>query len=121
MLSKVAAGLVLIPIAVLIVLFAVANREKVTVSFDPLSTGDPTLATPPVPLCFVVLAPLIAGVVIGGVATFLGQRKWRRAAIRREWELRRARTEMEALRQRFEPRHREGSSRSLAYRRPPAA
>jgi uncharacterized integral membrane protein len=118
MLRKVAAGLVLIPIAVLIVLFAVANRERVTVSFDPLSAGDPTFATPPVPLCLVILTPLIVGVILGGVATFMGQRKWRRTALRREWELRRMRTEMEALRLRLEPRP---GPAPIAYRQPPAA
>lgn len=118
MLRTFAAGLVLIPIAVLIVLFAVANREPVTVSFDPMSAGDPLLATPPLPLCFVVLAPLILGVVLGGVATFMGQRKWRRAAIRGEWELRRVRSEMDGLKLRLEPRP---GPAPIAYRQPPAA
>jgi uncharacterized integral membrane protein len=103
MLRRIAAAVVLVPVAVLIVLFAVANRELVVVSFDPFSPGTPILATPPLPLCFVVLVPLIAGVIVGGFATIIGQGKMRRAIRRQQAELRRLRAAAEAARLQIEP------------------
>ncbi len=127
MLRKLAAAVVLVPLSVLIVLFAVANRQRVVVSFDPFSSGDPILATPPIPLCFVILLPLIAGVIVGGIATFVGQGRWRKTARWREAEVRRLHAEAHALKLRLESRPREAPGRStssatqVALRRPPAA
>ena len=61
-----------------LVLWAVANRQPVTVSFDPFDPANPAseLTTP---LYVVAFAILIAGVVLGGVATWLEQGKWRMA------------------------------------------
>ena len=86
MLRKIVAAIVLVPIAVIIIAFAVANRETVTVSFDPFSGHDPA-ATVSLPLFALVLLLLIIGVVIGGLASWLRQGKWRGAARRFEREL----------------------------------
>ena len=41
---KLVTAVVLIPLAVIIVMFAVANRETVTVSFDPFNAAQPAFA-----------------------------------------------------------------------------
>ncbi len=79
MIRKVVTALILAPIAIVAVIFAVANRQIVVVSFDPFDQAHPALALA-VPLFALLLAVVIAGVVIGGAAAWLRQSKWRRAA-----------------------------------------
>jgi uncharacterized integral membrane protein len=86
-LRRLIAAVVLVPLAVLIIAFAVANRQDVTVSFDPFSADDPA-ASKTLPLWALVILVLIAGVLIGGVASWLRQGKWRGSARRLERELR---------------------------------
>jgi uncharacterized integral membrane protein len=86
LLRKIVAAIVLVPLAIIIIAFAVANRETVTVSFDPFG-GDETAATVSLPLFALVILLLIVGVVIGGLASWLRQGKWRGAARRFEREL----------------------------------
>jgi len=96
LLRKIVAAIILVPLAVLITAFAVANRETVTVSFDPLSGGEPA-ASVSLPLYALIILLLIAGVIIGGVASWLGQGKWRGAARRFERELRMLRGKLAAM------------------------
>jgi len=97
MLRKIATIIVLGPLALLIVALAVANRQVVTVTFDPFGGSDPAFALR-APVFVLVLVFLIAGVIIGGVAAWLGQGKWRRATRRLERELAAARAEAERAR-----------------------
>jgi uncharacterized integral membrane protein len=85
LLRKIVTALILIPLAVLIIAFAVANRQIVTVSFDPFSASDPA-AVVTLPLFALVILLLIIGVVIGGVAAWLGRGGWRRTVRRLERE-----------------------------------
>jgi uncharacterized integral membrane protein len=78
--------IVLIPLGIVLLAFALANRAPVTLSLDPFRPDAP-LAAVTVPLFVALLATLLAGVVIGGIATWLGQGKWRRAARARAREL----------------------------------
>jgi uncharacterized integral membrane protein len=87
MLRKIVTAVIAIPLAAVIVAFAVANRQTVTVSFDPFSSTSPAYAAT-LPLFAVVFAVLILGVLIGGVAAWLGQSKWRRAARKLDGEVR---------------------------------
>ncbi len=86
MLRRVVAAIILVPLAIIIVVFAVANRQNVTISFDPFG-GDMPVASLTLPLFVLILGLLIVGVVIGGVAAWLGQGKWRGAARRFEREM----------------------------------
>ncbi|MFC7053376.1 lipopolysaccharide assembly protein LapA domain-containing protein [Hansschlegelia quercus] len=90
-------GLIGIPLAIVIVLFAVANRQDVVVGFDPFAPEAPALAVT-LPLFAVILASLMAGVVVGGVASWAGQRRWRKEAKRRRAETGRLEAEREAAR-----------------------
>ena len=87
-------GLVLIPLGLILIVFAVANRHLVTISFDPFnSTVGITL-----PLFVVIIAVAMLGVAAGGSATWFRQRHWRRAARRHEADARQARAQLADLR-----------------------
>ncbi|HLI99744.1 MAG TPA: lipopolysaccharide assembly protein LapA domain-containing protein [Bradyrhizobium sp.] len=79
---------VMIPVGLILIVFAVANRHWVTVSFDPFNSSDPALGVS-LPLFMIIIAALILGVVAGGCATWFNQRRWRRAARQYEAETRR--------------------------------
>ncbi len=99
MLRKIFNVLVILPLAILFVVFAVANRHIVTLSFDPFNSSDPALGVS-LPLFVVIIAVAMFGVVAGGVATWFGQRHWRRAARLHEADARHARAELAAQRER---------------------
>jgi uncharacterized integral membrane protein len=92
-------AVVLIPLGLIFVVFAVANRHAVTVSFDPFNSTDPSIAVT-LPLFVVIIAVAILGVVAGGSATWFRQRHWRRAARQHEADLRQTRAQMADLRAR---------------------
>ena len=93
---KIIAAIILVPLAVIIVAFAVANRQIVTVSLDPFSAEHPA-ASLTLPLFAVVIVLLVLGVLIGGIAAWLRQSKWRRTARRLEREIADLHIEIEAL------------------------
>jgi uncharacterized integral membrane protein len=90
-------GLVLIPLGVVFIVFAVANRHLVTVSFDPFNSTDPSIRIT-LPLFVVIIAVAILGVAAGGTATWFRQRHWRRAARQHEADARAARAQLDDLR-----------------------
>jgi uncharacterized integral membrane protein len=90
-------AVVLIPLGLIFVVFAVANRHLVTVSFDPFNSTDPSIAIT-LPLFVVIIAAAIAGVAAGGTATWFRQRHWRRAARQHEADARQARAQLADLR-----------------------
>jgi len=83
MIRKIVTALVLIVLALVLVSFAVANRQVVSVSLDPFDQANPALVLSQ-PLYLVIFALLIAGVVLGGCAAWLRQSKWRTRARRAE-------------------------------------
>jgi uncharacterized integral membrane protein len=86
-------GVVLIPLGLIFIVFAVANRHLVTVSLDPFNSADPSIAVT-LPLFVLIIAVAIAGVVAGGTATWFRQRHWRRAARQHEADARQARAQL---------------------------
>ena len=96
---------ILIPLGLLILVFAVANRQIVTFSLDPFGTTSP--ADPLVfamPLFALATVLVIIGVLVGGIATWFRQGKWRRLARQREDELRTVRSENDRLKHEVEAR-----------------
>jgi uncharacterized integral membrane protein len=85
--------LIVVPLALIFIVFAVANRHFVTVSFDPFNSTNPSVSVS-LPLFVLIILIAILGVVAGGSATWLGQRRWRRAARRHEAEARAAREQL---------------------------
>jgi uncharacterized integral membrane protein len=97
---KIVTAIIVIPLAAVIVAFAVANRQAVTVSFDPFSAASPAYAAT-LPLFVVIVAVLMLGVLIGGIAAWIRQSKWRRMARRLDSEVRALHDELETIRRRF--------------------
>jgi uncharacterized integral membrane protein len=79
MIRKIVTALILVPLAIVFVALAVANRQPVLVSFDPFDQLNPAFARA-LPLYALMLILVIAGVVVGGIAAWVRQAKWRRAA-----------------------------------------
>ena len=96
MLRNIVAAIILVPLAVIIIAFAVANRGTVTLSFDPFSSHDPA-ATVSLPLYALIILLLIVGVLIGGVASWSRQGRWRGAARRSEREVHVLRSKLATL------------------------
>jgi uncharacterized integral membrane protein len=69
--------IVLVPVVVVGLALAVANRANVTVSFDPFSSD--TTGQLQAPLFVVLLLAIGFGVVLGSSATWFAQGKHRRA------------------------------------------
>jgi len=96
MIRKFVSAIILAPLAILIVLVAVANREPVTISFDPFNAATPAYSIH-VPLFIIALVLLLTGVLVGGIAAWLRQSRARRTARRLEAEVRQLRAELDSL------------------------
>ncbi len=86
-----------VPLVIVIVTFAVANRAPITLSLDPFDSAHPALAVT-VPLFILVFILVGLGVVVGGVAAWLKQYRWRLRARHAEAEARQLRARLEAER-----------------------
>nr|WP_210278655.1 LapA family protein [Microvirga flocculans] len=95
-------ALVLLPVAILVVLLAVANRAPVTLSLDPFSDAAPEFSTR-LPLFAVIFAAVMVGVLIGGTATWLAQGKNRKSRRELRRETRQLRYEAERLKAQSTP------------------
>ena len=71
--------LVFVPLGLALIALAIANRNPVRLGFDPF---DKLEASPGIslPLFIVLFAALFVGVLVGGIAAWIGQSKHRRAA-----------------------------------------
>jgi len=99
MIRKIVLALILVPPAILFIIFAVANRQTIVVSFDPFDHVQPGLSLS-LPLFALILATTIGGVIMGGVAAWLGQGRWRRRARRCEAQAHALRRELDQLKRR---------------------
>ena len=83
------------PLAVLLVALSVVNRKPVTLGLNPFdaSSGFAIEA----PLFLFLLGAFAIGLVVGGLATWLGQGKWRRLVRSRTHEALRWKGEAERL------------------------
>jgi len=115
MLRKIAILVVVVPLAALIIAFAVANRHAVTVTFDPFSSANPAYAAT-VPLFVLIFILVILGVIVGGAAAWLRQAKWRRVARRLDGENRRLLQELSAARARLVTETQRAASAEAAAR-----
>jgi uncharacterized integral membrane protein len=100
MIRKIVTALIVVPLAAIFIGFAVANRQTVTVSFDPFSSASPAYAAT-LPLFVVIFVVLIVGVLIGGIAAWIRQSKWRRTARKLDADVRALHGELETIRRRF--------------------
>ena len=100
MIRKTVTALILVPLALVVVTFAVANRQPVVVSFDPFDQAHPAFARA-LPLYQLMLLVLIGGVLVGGIAAWVRQSKWRRAARLAAARARDLQAEVDRLRRRL--------------------
>ncbi len=96
MLRRVVFFVVAVPVAILLVTLAVANRHGVRLVLDPFRPDQPVLSLV-LPFYVYLLGVLLIGIVIGGVATWVTQARWRRTARRRTAESLRWRAEADRL------------------------
>jgi uncharacterized integral membrane protein len=96
MIHKIVTAVILVPLAAIIIAFAVANRQTVTVSFDPFDTVQPAYAAS-LPLFVLIFILVIFGLLLGGFATWLRQARWAWAARRAEKENQELRRELDLL------------------------
>ena len=83
--------------AVVLLGFAFANRDLVTVSFDPFASSDSAAFSIAAPLFVVVIVAAMLGVVAGASATWISQGRHRRAARQSRMEADKWRAQAQAL------------------------
>jgi hypothetical protein len=75
---KLVLAFVLVPLGVVLIALAVANREPAQLVLDPFgASSGPSLEGP---FFLFLLGAFALGLLIGGMATWVGQHKWRRIA-----------------------------------------
>ena len=91
--------LIALPIAVVLILFAIANRQTVSISFDPFSDPKASSAVIAAPLFLLLFLVLVVGTFLGGVAGWLSGGAGRRRARKARDEAERWREEARRLRE----------------------
>jgi heme/copper-type cytochrome/quinol oxidase subunit 1 len=76
---KIAIGFIVVPLGIVLIALAVVNRKPVQLVLDPFGALDPSLAIE-APLFLLVLGVFAVGLIVGGIATWFTQGKWRRMA-----------------------------------------
>jgi uncharacterized integral membrane protein len=82
--------------AVVLIALALTNRHVVTLKLDPFNPDNPIISIP-APFYWFLFAAIILGIVLGGLATWFSQGKWRYTARKRTQEAARWRAEAERL------------------------
>ncbi|MBA3449192.1 MAG: LapA family protein [Pseudaminobacter sp.] len=73
---------VFVPLAIILIALAVANRAPAAFTMDPFNPGNPAL-TVQLPLFFLLFAALILGMIVGSMATWFRQGRYRKLARQR--------------------------------------
>jgi uncharacterized integral membrane protein len=87
---------VILPAVAVLAAIGLANTQDVRLALDPFRPGDPALSLV-LPFYVWLLAALILGVLIGGLASWGTQARWRRSARRSEAEMQRWKAEADRL------------------------
>ncbi len=82
--------------AILLLALAFANRHWVTLKLDPFNLDAPIVAVQ-LPFYVFLFGAIILGIVLGGLATWMSQGKWRYTARQRTQEALRWKAEAERL------------------------
>lgn len=90
-------AVIFLPIAIILLVFAVANRGMVTLLLDPIGVSNPPLSFE-LPLFLPIFIGLMLGILLGGVAVWVSEGRHRRAARLHRRDLERQRRENEELR-----------------------
>ena len=87
--------LIFVPIAIIVLLLAMANRTSTVFSLDPFTAGEPMLFLR-APLFVYLFAALIIGVLLGGFSAWLAQGRHRRIARQLKFETSRLKADIAA-------------------------
>ncbi len=79
MLKRVLSLLIAFPLGAVLVAIAVSNRQSVALILDPFRPENPALSVE-LPFYAYLIGALVVGVILGGVATWMGQSRWRQTA-----------------------------------------
>jgi uncharacterized integral membrane protein len=102
-LKRIVNWIVGLPIAIAAVVFAVANRQWITVSFDPFNRDAP-FASIDMPLWVMFFCGIFVGLLAGWIGAWIAQGKWRKAAKDARLDLVRAQNEHERLKREAQSR-----------------
>jgi hypothetical protein len=91
------------PAALLLIAFAVANRQWIEVSLDPLDGSNPSLYLQ-LPLWGLLVLGIFLGLVTGWIGAWIGQGRWRRHARDVRHDNERLRVEIARLRAEIDDR-----------------
>lgn len=99
MIKRIVGWFVLIPLCLVLIVFALANRHSVIVNFNPFAAA-PTSPNQQsgVPLFLLIFAVLLTGVLLGGIATWFAQGPHRRDERHFKRETERLHRELDAAR-----------------------
>ena len=76
---------VFVPLAIILIALAVANRGPVAFTFDPFHPGNPAL-TLNLPFFIFIFMALAIGMIVGSTATWIRQGRYRKLARQRGLE-----------------------------------
>jgi uncharacterized integral membrane protein len=82
MLNRFMLIVVFVPLAIILIALAVANRELVAFTLDPFNPGNPKL-TLTLPLFIFLFLALAIGMIVGSLATWVKQGRYRKLARQR--------------------------------------
>ena len=85
MLKRLVFVLVVVPIALVLLALAVANRQRVSLNLNPFIPDLPGWQAT-APFFWFLFATFALGAIVGGIAVWLGQSRYRREARKREME-----------------------------------
>jgi uncharacterized integral membrane protein len=91
--NRILTWVVFVPVAIVLVALAVANRKPVDFTIDPFNPGNPGL-TVALPLFVYLFATLAIGLIVGSIATWLRQGRHRKAARESQAEARALRDQL---------------------------
>lgn len=99
MVNKIVGWLVLVPLCAVLIAFALANRQLVSVNLNPFgSPADAAASGYGIPLFIILYVVLLVGVLLGGVASWFAQASHRRGEKHWRREAQHLTSEIEALR-----------------------
>jgi len=79
MFKRILSLLIGFPLGIILVAIAVSNRQPVDLILDPFRPETPALSIE-LPFYIYLMTALVIGVVLGGLATWMGQSRWRQTA-----------------------------------------
>ena len=79
MLRRIVSLLIAFPLGAILVAIAVSNRHSVQLILDPFRPESPAVSVQ-LPFYAYLLGALVLGVILGGLATWMGQSRWRSTA-----------------------------------------